>query len=281
MNMVAIEGEAGHARGPGIGLVISCEHGGNRIPAPYRSFFTDQQAVLATHRGYDAGALQMAKALAAAFGAPLVASTVSRLLVDLNRSVGHPRLHFEAVRRAPAALRQGILKRYYAPHRDTVERLVRQAIAENGRVLHLASHSFTPELDGAVRRADIGLLYDPVRPGEAQLCARWKASLARAAPALVVRRNYPYAGKDDGLTRHLRRLLPPEAYIAVELEINQKHVAGNARAWAALRGVLVATLREALADFRIGNPTWPANPDLPPSSGVALGPHRRQPGAPA
>ena len=32
----------------------------------------------------------MAKALADAFAAPLVSSTVSRLVIDLNRSLGHP-----------------------------------------------------------------------------------------------------------------------------------------------------------------------------------------------
>ena len=79
-------------------IVITCEHGGNRIPSPYRDLFHAHQALLDSHRGFDPGALIMAKALATAFAAPLVASTVSRLLVDLNRSVGHPRLHYEATR---------------------------------------------------------------------------------------------------------------------------------------------------------------------------------------
>jgi predicted N-formylglutamate amidohydrolase len=82
--------------------VITCEHGGNRIPVPYRNLFHAHQALLDSHRGYDPGALIMARALATAFAAPLVASTVSRLLVDLNRSVGHPRLHSEATRKAPS-----------------------------------------------------------------------------------------------------------------------------------------------------------------------------------
>jgi predicted N-formylglutamate amidohydrolase len=140
-----------------------------------------------------------------------VASTVSRLLVDLNRSVGHPRLHSEATGTAPAEVRQRILKHYYQPYRAHAECLVRQAIADHGRVIHLSSHSFTPELDGKVRDADIGLLYDPARPGEADLCERWKASLKVCAPDLTVRRNYPYAGKGDGLTARFRRRLPPGA----------------------------------------------------------------------
>ena len=69
------------------GLVVTCEHGGNRIPAPYRDLFHAHDALLDSHLGYDLGALNLARALAKAFAAPLVASTVSRLLVDLNRSI--------------------------------------------------------------------------------------------------------------------------------------------------------------------------------------------------
>src|SRR4029450_3188048 len=105
------------------GLVITCEHGGNRIPAPYRDLFHTHQALLDSHRGYDPGALIMARALATAFAAPLVASTVSRLLVDLNRSVGHPRLHSEATRKAPAERARRLLEHYYKPYRGEGEGL--------------------------------------------------------------------------------------------------------------------------------------------------------------
>jgi predicted N-formylglutamate amidohydrolase len=140
------------------GLVITCEHGGNRIPASYHDLFHAHQALLDSHRGYDPGALIMARALATAFAAPLVASTVSRLLIDLNRSLGHPRLHSEATRKAPAEVRQRILEHYYQPYRAQAERIVRQAIVDHGLVVYLSSHSFTPELHGKVREADIGLL---------------------------------------------------------------------------------------------------------------------------
>ena len=117
-------------------------------------------------------------------------------------------------------------------------------------MIHLSSHSFTPELDGKVRDADIGLLYDPARPGEADLCERWKASLEACAPDLTVRRNYPYAGKGDGLTTWFRRRLPPGTYVGIELEVNQKHVVGAGRHWTAMRKVIVESLRRALASRR-------------------------------
>jgi predicted N-formylglutamate amidohydrolase len=68
-------------------LIITCEHGGNAIPYAYRHLFqTDQdRALLNSHRGFDPGALAMAKSATAHLAAPLVMSTISRLLVDLNQ----------------------------------------------------------------------------------------------------------------------------------------------------------------------------------------------------
>ena len=228
-------------------FLITCEHGGNRIPAPYRGLFRGRRALLDSHRGYDPGALVMARALAAAFGAPLVSSTVSRLLIDLNRSIGHPQLFSAATRGAPAPLRSGIVERHYRPYRAQVERLVRQSVSRGRRVIHISSHSFTPRLYGEVRRADVGLLYHPGRRGEAELCARWKAALAAFDPALRVRRNYPYEGKGDGLTSHLRRHFSRDVYVGIELEVNQRIVFTAGRRWTALRGALIDSLRKACA----------------------------------
>jgi predicted N-formylglutamate amidohydrolase len=240
-------------RGDRLSFLFTCEHGGNRIPVPYRGLFRGRQAQLDSHRGYDPGALLMAKAFAKAFRAPLVTSTTSRLLIDLNRSIGHPRLFSAATRGAPPLLRRKIVAEHYRPYRREVERRVGQSLARGRRVIHIASHSFTPELDGKVRGADVGLLYDPRRQGEADLCARWKASLSARTPALRVRRNYPYAGKDDGLTSHLRARFPSDAYVGIELEVNQAIVRAAGRGWTALRGALIESFRTACAQSHVGD----------------------------
>lgn len=202
-------------------LLLSCEHGGNQIPAPYRKLFSTPSArrALETHRGYDLGALEMARALARRFGVELYFSQTSRLLVDLNRSLGHPRLFSEFSAPLDAAARRVVLDRYYWPHRQRVER----AIAEHARagVVHLAIHSFTPELDGEVRRAEVGLLYDPASSGERRFCQRWQRSLSEAGSQLRVRRNYPYRGTSDGFPPYLRRRFGSRAYWGIELETNQ------------------------------------------------------------
>jgi predicted N-formylglutamate amidohydrolase len=93
-------------------------------------------------------------------------------------------------------------------------------------------HSFTPELNGKVRTADVGLLYDPTRDAERELCRRWQKALLTQIAATRgdrtniwsdyrIRRNYPYRGSSDGLTTTLRRVFPALAYIGIELEVNQ------------------------------------------------------------
>jgi predicted N-formylglutamate amidohydrolase len=116
-------------------------------------------------------------------------------------------------------------------------------------VIHVSSHSFVPKLHDKVRTADVGLLYHtgPVRRREAALCARWKASLAASAPQPRVRRNYPYAGKGDGLTSYLRRRFPADAYSGIELEVNQAIVQSGGAPWESLRRILIESLRAACA----------------------------------
>ncbi len=203
--------------------------------------------MLDSHRGYDPGALVMARALAAALKAPLVSSTVSRLLIDINRPLGHPQLYSAVTRDAPAPLRAQIAAQFHRPYWAQVERLVSQAVSRGRRVIHISSHSFTPVLNGQMRRADVGLLYDPTRHGESALCARWKAALAECASALRVRRNYPYQGQAAGLTAQLRLRFPARAYVGIELEINQNITRTAGPRWTALRGLLIQSLRTACA----------------------------------
>ena len=226
--------------------VVTCEHGGNRIPARYRARFAGHEALLATHRGYDPGALSMARTLARALDAPLFASTTSRLLVELNRSPGRQFRESPVMANAPPALREEIVRACYLPYRRAVETFVAHAIAGGRRVLHVSSHSFTPKLRGTVRRGDIGLLYDPARDEENALCMRWQHALHQALPQCTVRRNYPYLGRSDGITSWLRKRFTGETYVGVELEVNQKHVHDRVLP-AKLRVGVAAALLEVLA----------------------------------
>lgn len=228
----------------GVLRLITCEHGGNRVPPPWAHLFAGAGAVLRTHRGYDPGSLRMARELAAMLDAPLVASSVSRLLIDLNRSPGRSDLYSEFTAPLDAGLKEDIFSRCYLPYRTEVETRVAQAHARGDRVLHVSSHSFVPELDGVAREADIGLLFDPARKEEEALCQRWQQALQERAPGLRIRMNYPYLGIADGLTTSLRTRFAAR-YAGIELEVNQKHVR-DARGWRALRRVIAQALLAAL-----------------------------------
>lgn len=204
--------------------LVTCEHGGYRVPASYRALFPDAAEELASHQGYDIGAIELARRIGRTLGVEPQTATTTRLLVDLNRSPDHPRLLSRYSRGLPQHERHRLLDEHYWPHRRRVLESARKESAR-GRVVHLAVHSFTPVMDGRERPADFGLLYDPQRPGEREFCQLVKATLREASPRLRVRRNYPYLGTSDGLTTWLRTQLPDRRYLGIELELNQMHAA--------------------------------------------------------
>lgn len=205
-----------------VNFLLTCEHGGNDVPAEYQHLFEDAHHVLETHRGWDIGILPFAEEMARHVCSPLISSTVSRLLVELNRSLGHRDLFSEYSRVLPENSRQELLRKYYFPHRDTVAQAVERSL-EYGRVFHITIHSFTAELNGQVRNADITFLYDYRRKEEARLAQHWQAEIERAM-GVKVRRNYPYRGHTDGLTTALRKTWGETDYLGICIEVNQKHL---------------------------------------------------------
>ena len=228
-------------------LIISCEHGGHKVPPAYAALFARNDTLLASHRGWDPGALQLARQFARSLGAPIYASTTTRLLVDLNRSIGHRHLFSEFTRGLGRSARQQIVARHYAPHRAAVETAVQRQIAAGTGVIHIASHSFTPVLDGVLRQADVAWLYDPRRAPEAAFARRWMVELGLRASHLRLRRNYPYQGRGDGLTALLRKRYCGASYVGIELEVNQRFMQQGGAAWSALRQAVVDSLGAALA----------------------------------
>jgi predicted N-formylglutamate amidohydrolase len=223
-------------------IVVTCEHGGNRVPAEWMPLFRGRERILASHRGWDRGALGMARRLAKRLDAPLFSGTVTRLLVELNRSEDHPDLFSRWTRPLPDAAKRRILSRHYRPYRERAERRIAAALADGGRVLHLSIHTFTPVLRGERRRVDVGLLFDPARAAErafADACAR---ELRREAPRLRVRRNAPYRGTADGFTTSLRKHFGPN-YLGIELETNQRFFDADGRPTSAV----VAAIERAVA----------------------------------
>ena len=229
-------------RQPPVRALITAEHASRRVPAAYRHLFAGAESVLSSHRAWDPGTGRLARELADKLELPLLEGQVTRLLVDLNRSAGHPRQFSEFSRRLDTDARQQLLERYWQPHWQAF----RQAIeSEPGRLIHIACHSFTPVLDGVTRRADIGLLYDPSRAPERDWCAALARRIADHLPNLKVRMNYPYRGTSNGLGQQHRRLYGPDRLLTMELEINSALL--SSPEWRAIRQHLIAAVRTAFA----------------------------------
>ena len=240
-------------------ILITCEHGGNAIPAEYAHLFRGQETVLQSHRGWDQGALLVAKQLAAQLSAPLLATTTSRLLIDNNRSVNHLQLFSKFSSQLSAKEKGEVAAHYYHPHRGQVQRAVLRAMAAGRSVLHLAVHSFTPVMNNEVRRVEVGLLYDSRRARERSLVLAWQTALQQAMPVWRIRRNAPYRGRSDGLTTWLRRQFDQSRYLGLELELNQKEVSTQA-ACHKVSELLRQTLETCLMPFI-------PHHDSPPSPG--------------
>lgn len=203
-------------------LLISCEHAGNKIPREYKSRVTKElEDLLGTHRGWDRGALQIAKEISRTENAPLYFTELSRLLIDCNRSLHHKSVFGPTFQDAPEEMKEQIARDFYHPYRQTVIDGIDRLRREGKKVLHCAFHSFTPELNGEIRNAEFGLLYDPGRSSEAKWADLIMDQLKTQSFPWRMRRNYPYLGKADGFTKVLRGKFPQAGYAGFELEFNQ------------------------------------------------------------
>ena len=221
------------------------------MPARLKPLFAGVERVLDSHRGLDYGALEVARAFGKRLDVAPVTATVTRLVCDLNRSLHHRDLFSKFTRTLSAEKRAAILAQHYWPYHLAVERSVAHTIAGGRSVLHVSAHSFTPALHGEVRDCDIGFLYDPSRATECKFVDAWYAALRDAAPALTLRRNYPYRGVADSLVTHLRGQHGARSYVGLEFEVNQKHV--GSPGWRALVAILARSLATA-AEHHTGLP---------------------------
>lgn len=234
------------ARVLGRTLVVTCEHATHAVPRELRHLGLAPKD-RRRHVAWDPGAMPVARALATAFGAPLFAGEVSRLVVDLNRSEDHPKaiatrsadVRVRGNEEMDAAERERRFARYWRPFRRRVAKAVARGTAR-GACLHLSIHSFVERLHGVERVYDVGLLFDPRVAHEREVVERLQRALR--ARGLSVRKNFPYFGHTDGHTTSLRREHAGERYAGIEIELNQR-VARSAAGQRRLAAALVDSLR--------------------------------------
>jgi len=221
-------------------LIITCEHASNAVPPEFEHLFTlGDVEVLASHRGWDPGALDLATNLSATLGTPFFRSHVTRLLVEANRSLHNEQLFSTYTAGLNDEDKKYLIDQYYYPYRKPVEEAIRRLPKP---VVHFSIHTFTPVWVDRVRKVDIGLLFDPARSLEFSVCEQLKTFLQHELKQYVVEFNDPYQGTDDGFTTYLRTFYPDEEYAGIEIEVNQKYV--GTPAWETITTALTLAMKK-------------------------------------
>ena len=148
-------------------LVFVSDHAGRRLPRALGDLGL-APSELQRHIAYDIGILPVARQLAAAFEAPLVAQSYSRLAIDCNRPthVAQSIPETSELTEIPGnhmlspEQRQARIEALFRPYHDRIEALLDGRAARGLPSILIAMHSFTPVYMGVPRPWTVGLLYN-------------------------------------------------------------------------------------------------------------------------
>jgi len=183
----------------GSDFLLACDHAGSAIPRALGDLGLPD-AERRRHIAWDVGAEAVARQLSERLDATLVAQAYSRLVIDCNRSIGHPTsiAPLSELTAVPgnrdlapghAAARA---REIFEPYHDAIAAALDARAAAGRASVLVCVHSFTPVFKGARRPWHVGLLYNRDR----RLADRLRALLA-AEPGLCVGDNQPYAVSDE------------------------------------------------------------------------------------
>lgn len=208
-------------------IVLVCEHATNLVPPEFNALGLDAET-LQSHIAWDPGALAVARFMSERLDAPLVVSTVSRLLHDVNRPPGSEsacpatseKYEVPGNRDLSEAQRLQRAERFYFPFHRHLEAVIARQCELHAAVALVTIHSFVPVFNGVERQLDLGLIYD----ADQRLADR----LFSAAGAISMRigRNTPY-GPVDGVTHTLATHALPRGLPNVMLEIRNDLIAAE------------------------------------------------------
>jgi predicted N-formylglutamate amidohydrolase len=148
-------------------FVFACDHAGRRMPRALGDLGLAPEH-FERHIAYDIGIEPVARRLAAAFDAPLVAQTYSRLVIDCNRPTHVPASIPTISEATPIPGNEGIsqaerdarIAALFRPYHDTLERILGARKRHGVPTVLIALHSFTPVYNGTSRPWRLGLLYN-------------------------------------------------------------------------------------------------------------------------
>lgn len=207
-------------------FVIVCDHASNRIPKKYGDLGLTPSERL-SHIAWDPGALAVSRHLSDLLDAPLVQSTVSRIIIDCNRGLDAPDLIWtlsEATRIAAnenlaTAERQYRIDHFHRPYHASIETLLEARRHAGQETILVCMHSFTPVYHGVARPWPIGLIH-----GVDTSFTRALFDVLRTDdPSLDVGWNEPYAAL-NGVTLTLEKHGDGRGLDATMIEIRNDEI---------------------------------------------------------
>jgi predicted N-formylglutamate amidohydrolase len=184
-----------NAEGPGP-FALVCDHASNRIPPQYDDLSLSPSDRI-RHIAWDPGALAVSLRLTELLDAPLVHSTVSRLVIDCNRAPDSETLIATVSEATPipanhhisSAERAERVFRYHRPFHEATEALLAKREAAGLETILVCIHSFTPVFHGVRRPWPVGVL----PPGDERFSRALHEALCDEVPEAEVGWNEPYA----------------------------------------------------------------------------------------
>ncbi len=207
-------------------FVLVCDHASNFIPPIYGDMGLTLEQRL-SHIAWDPGALAVSLALSQMLDAPIVASTVSRLIIDCNRDTASPGLIWTLSEATQIAVNVGLseterahrIEAFHAPFHGAITTLLDQRLALGIETILVCMHSFTPVYLGVARPWQIGLIHGH---DTAYTQAVFDA-IRLDDPSLTLGWNEPYAAL-NGVTLTLERHGDQRGLQATMIEIRNTEI---------------------------------------------------------
>jgi len=229
-------------------IFISCEHASGTIPKKMGFFGVSKSELPEISNYIDFGADVLSRMLARAFSARCIIPKYSRMVINLNKPIGHPKLINDNCfgRRIPGnenISKEGMserVRKYYLPYHKRIRKEIELLRGRHRKVFYICVHTFFNK-PGKKWAMDIGILYRYKK--DSSFCRNIK-KLLEEKTNFTVKYNQPYsAHKTAGYTmntygkdRNIR---------CVEFEINDKHMKGS-KSIEKIGRLLIDVLNEAV-----------------------------------
>jgi Predicted N-formylglutamate amidohydrolase len=207
-------------------FVLVCDHASRRIPERYGDMGLSE-AERVSHIAWDPGALDVCQALREMLDAPLVESTVSRLVIDANRDPAAANLIWTLSEATRIAANEGLsleerqfrIETYHRPYHEAIDAVLDARKAAGQDTVLVCVHSFTPVFLGQARPWPIGVIHGK----DVHFTRALRDALAADEPSLNIGWNEPYAAL-NGVTLTLEQHGDARGLPATMIEIRNNEI---------------------------------------------------------